>query len=126
MAEAVEAAQVVLVPSLWPETFGIVGIEAMAHARPVVAYDAGGIAQWLRPGETGCLVPRGDVAGMRAAVAGLIADPIRCRTLGDCGRRRVAQAFLAKHHLARLLEVAEVASVRWRIARQRAGGERKR
>ena len=51
------AARLVVVPSRWPEPFGMVGIEAMARGRPVVAFDTGGIGDWLEDRvKRGCLV----------------------------------------------------------------------
>jgi len=113
MGSALESAQVVVVPSIWPETFGIIGIEAMARARPVVAYDSGGVREWLGHGETGLLVARGDTGGLGAALGGLLRDPARCEALGAQGRRRVAAEFLAEHHLAALLQAAAAAAARF-------------
>jgi glycosyltransferase involved in cell wall biosynthesis len=48
---------VLLVPSVWPEPFGLIGIEAGARGVPAVAFDAGGIREWLRDGVNGRLVP---------------------------------------------------------------------
>ena len=50
----------VVVPSIWPEPFGMVGIEAMSYEKPVVAFDVGGISEWLTNGRNGFLVPPGD------------------------------------------------------------------
>ncbi len=50
-------ADVLLVPSLWPEPFGIVGIEAGALGCPAVAYASGGIKDWLEPGRSGEAAP---------------------------------------------------------------------
>ena len=47
-------------PSLWPEPFGLVGIEALAAGRPVVASATGGIGDWLEDGVGGLMVPPGD------------------------------------------------------------------
>jgi glycosyltransferase involved in cell wall biosynthesis len=44
---------VVALPSTWPEPFGLVGLEAAAHGVPAVAFDVGGIREWLVPGVTG-------------------------------------------------------------------------
>jgi glycosyltransferase involved in cell wall biosynthesis len=49
-------AHVVAVPSLWPEPFGLVGLEASALGVPAIAFDVGGIREWLRPGRNGVLV----------------------------------------------------------------------
>ena len=52
LERAYRSARIVVVPSHWPEPFGLVGIEAMAHARPVVGAATGAIPEWLRHGET--------------------------------------------------------------------------
>jgi glycosyltransferase involved in cell wall biosynthesis len=117
MRQSFEESEIVVVPSVWPETFGIVGIEAMAHARPVVAYDAGGIREWLAPDRVGLLVPRGDIPGLTAAIRSLLADPKRREACGSAGRRVVEQRFLARHHLQGLLAVADKAILRWQHAR---------
>ncbi|MEO1088251.1 MAG: glycosyltransferase family 4 protein, partial [Acidobacteriota bacterium] len=49
-------ARVVVMPGRWPEPFGLVGLEAMARAKPVVAFDVGGVRDWLDDGRTGLLV----------------------------------------------------------------------
>ncbi len=54
-----DAARVVLVPSRWPEPFGMVGIEAMRRARPVVAARHGGIPEWAADGRGGRLFEPG-------------------------------------------------------------------
>lgn len=68
---AYDDAAVVAMPSLWGEPFGLVGIEAFARGRPVVAYDAGAIAEWLAPG-AGRVVPRGDEASFATAIQELL------------------------------------------------------
>jgi len=71
------------------EGFGVVCAEAMAHARPVVASDVGGLRDLVVDGETGLLVPPHDVVALRAALERLLGDPaLRCR-LGEAGRERV-------------------------------------
>jgi glycosyltransferase involved in cell wall biosynthesis len=53
----VRAATLLALPSTWPEPFGLVGLEAAALGVPAIAFDVGGVREWLRPGETGYLVP---------------------------------------------------------------------
>ena len=67
--------EVLAVPSVWPEPFGLVGIEAGCVGLPAVAYEVGGIPDWLAPGESGESAP-----GERPTVAGL-ADALVRRLL---------------------------------------------
>jgi glycosyltransferase involved in cell wall biosynthesis len=71
LRDAIDAATLVAVPSLWGEPFGLAGIEAFARGRPVVGYDAGAISEWLDP-RAGALVPRGDEAAFAAAISRLL------------------------------------------------------
>jgi glycosyltransferase involved in cell wall biosynthesis len=56
-ADALDHADLLLVPSLWPEPFGMVGVEAARRGVPSVAFAVGGIPEWLIDGATGTLVP---------------------------------------------------------------------
>lgn len=103
---AYRAAAVVVMPSKWPEPFGIVGIEAMAHARPVVAYRTGGIPEWLVDGETGLLVERLDVDALAVAMRRILDDPVGARRMGERGRERVLSGpFNPDAHCRALLAV---------------------
>lgn len=75
-------ARVVAVPSRWPEPFGMIGLEAMRQGRPVVAFNVGGIPDWLRDGVTGCLVAEQDVAGFARALERLLNDSDAAREMG--------------------------------------------
>jgi glycosyltransferase involved in cell wall biosynthesis len=68
---ALADAAVLAVPSVWPEPFGLVGLEAAARGVPAVAFDTGGIRQWLRHDVSGLLVP--PAGGFRAMAAALTA-----------------------------------------------------
>ena len=92
LARLYERAAVVVCPSL-REGFGVVCLEAMAHGRPVVASAVGGLLDLVVDGETGLLVPPGDVAALRAAIERLLGDPELRRRLGEAGRRRAAERF---------------------------------
>ena len=66
------------------EPFGIVNLEAMAAAKPVVATDVGGVAEVVEAGATGLLVPAGDSGALAAALNELVTNP---RLAADLGRR---------------------------------------
>jgi glycosyltransferase involved in cell wall biosynthesis len=55
--EWVRRSSLLAMPSVWPEPFGLVGLEAAALGIPVMAFDVGGVREWLTPGENGYLVP---------------------------------------------------------------------
>ncbi len=75
------------------EGFGVVCAEAMAHARPVVAGDVGGLRDLVVHEETGLLVPPGDVAALREALSRLLGDADLRRRFGEAGRARIAERF---------------------------------
>jgi glycosyltransferase involved in cell wall biosynthesis len=80
-----ERAAVVACPS-HREGYGVVCAEAMAYGRPVVASAVGGLLDLVVDGETGLLVPPGDVAALRAALERLLGDADLRRRLGVAGR----------------------------------------
>ena len=69
-------AKVVVVPSRWPEPFGMVGIEAMHYGRPVVGFDVGGISDWLKHDMNGLLVREQDTKAMGLAVNSILEDDL--------------------------------------------------
>ena len=75
------------------EGFGVVCAEAMAHGRPVVAADVGGLRDLVVHEETGLLVPPRDVGALRAALERLLADRELRRRMGEAGRARIAERF---------------------------------
>jgi sugar transferase (PEP-CTERM/EpsH1 system associated) len=68
-------------------------LEAMASGLPVVATAVGGNAELLVDGQTGDLVPSGDVEAMAACIASLASDPVRSAAMGAAGRKRAEQFF---------------------------------
>ena len=88
-----------VVPSRWPEPFGMVGVEAMARGRAVVGFSAGGIPDWLCSGVNGVLAPAGDVEKLADAINGLLADPAHTRRLGERAARLAAQQFTHSRYL---------------------------
>jgi len=94
-------ADIFCLPSV-QEGFGIVFLEAMAAALPVVACRAAAIPEVVADGFTGVLTPPRDPAGLADALERLIRDPARARKLGEEGRRRVA-GFTPRHVAERFL-----------------------
>ena len=73
-----------VVPSLWPEPFGLVGLDTASLGRPSVAFDVGGIGEWLTDGLNGRLVrPDEGEAGLARAIASLLDDPHERERMGQ-------------------------------------------
>ncbi|MCD6051241.1 MAG: glycosyltransferase, partial [Verrucomicrobia bacterium] len=86
-------ARLMVVSSVWPEPFGAVGLEGMHHALPVVAFDAGGIKEWLIDGYNGFLVPWMDEQTYAARVDELLRDKSLAERMGACGRHLANDMF---------------------------------
>ncbi len=107
---------VVVVPSVWPEPMGLVGLEAMRAALPVVAFDAGGISAWLRDGENGFLVPPMNTVQFAQRLDELLADKTLARTMGQRGLELVTRDFDFGRYIGALEDLfATVASERRRL-----------
>jgi glycosyltransferase involved in cell wall biosynthesis len=106
LARELRSADLLAVPSVWPEPFGLVGVEAGGIGVPAVGFAVGGIPEWLKPGETGELAP----ADPPAAPA--LADAI-VRALTDPGHhqrlREGAWRHALRHTVGRHLEALEPA-----------------
>jgi type III pantothenate kinase len=116
LAHELAEASVVAIPSLWPEPFGLVGIEALAAGRPVVASATGGIEDWLDHGRTGLCVPAGDERALASALNELLDDPERQRAMGAAGMVSVSERFTEQRHVAALLDAYETAGRQWTAA----------
>ncbi len=98
---------VVAVSSVWPEPFGAVGLEAMRFGLPVVAFDAGGIREWLTDGNNGFLVPWMDRAAFAARVEELLGDKALARQMGERGRQLVAEQYEFSEYISGLENLFE-------------------
>lgn len=108
--ELFRSADLLVVPSLWPEPFGLVGIEAGCVGLPAVAYEVGGIPDWLVPGESGELAPGEPPtpAGLADAIVRALADPAHHARL-RLGAWGMARRFGMEEHLAVLVPILESA-----------------
>jgi glycosyltransferase involved in cell wall biosynthesis len=85
----------------YAEACPLVWIEAMACAKPVVAYDIGWAPEIVDPQRTGVLVPAGDTGQLAATLARLLDDPTLRQQLGQAGRQRAEDHFAAQLVAAR-------------------------
>ncbi|WP_417070253.1 glycosyltransferase family 4 protein [Niveibacterium terrae] len=90
---------IAVVPSIEPEPFGMVAIEAMAAGLPVVAAGHGGLLDIIEEGASGLLVTPGSAEDLARAIARLARDARLRRTLGEAGRERQKEKFSATSYV---------------------------
>lgn len=84
---------VVALSSVWPEPIATIGLEVMRYALPVVAFDAGGIKDWLIDGHNGFLVPWMDRDAYASRLDQLLQDKALARRLGQAGLEFVNERY---------------------------------
>jgi glycosyltransferase involved in cell wall biosynthesis len=93
--EAWRRSTIAIIPSNWGEPCPTVVMEAMMANSPVISTNAGGIPDIVADGETGILVPTGDVLALRAAMKDLLENPAKRQAMAAAGKERVVR-FQAK------------------------------
>jgi glycosyltransferase involved in cell wall biosynthesis len=91
-----------VIGSLWPEPIATIGLEVMRYALPVVAFDAGGIKDWLTDGYNGYLVPWMDKIAFASRVERLLNDKDLARSLGKHGFDRASRDYDFGEYLGNL------------------------
>lgn len=101
--EAIAKADIVLNVSHFQESFGRSVLEAMASGRPVLCYDWGALADWVKP-EYGILVPFGDLQALAKSLAELYQQPSRLIDMGLAARNYADTEFGSKRFAIKLTE----------------------
>ena len=99
IADVLADLDIYVMPSTEPEPFGLVVLEAMAAALPVVGFGHGGVCEIVDHGVTGLLVSPGDTAALAAAIAALLDDAPRARAMGLAGRDRLDSLFTHRTYI---------------------------
>jgi glycosyltransferase involved in cell wall biosynthesis len=102
--EILARSQVSLLVTNW-EGFPLSILESMRAGLPVIASDVGGIVEAVSEGETGYVVPRGEVQLLQARIVSLLSDPNSRKTLGANGRARFERQFTLDQSVAKTLAV---------------------
>lgn len=87
--EVLAATDIFMLPSILPDSFPTVILEAMASGKPVIATQSGGAEEMVEPGKTGFLIPIGDVEKGVEALKTLILDNEKIKSFGEAGRSKV-------------------------------------
>lgn len=102
-----QRAACVVFPSRAPETFGLVGLEAMNYGCPVIAADVGGVREWLVDGVTGLLFPSNDIKALSDRMERIFTEPAFAKSLGNRGYQRVQTVFQPENHVQELISLFE-------------------
>jgi len=102
---ALNEAWVQVVPSLWEEPFGIVAIEAMSRGTAVIASDSGGPREIIDNGNTGFLVPPGDVSSLSDTLVKILKSKELAETMGRNSRAAAQSRFGEEQFLNELLDI---------------------
>jgi glycosyltransferase involved in cell wall biosynthesis len=99
-------ADLLVVPSVWPETFGLVGPEAGRLGIPAAAFDVGGISEWLVDGVNGQLAPGNPptAQGLADAIVRCLRDPAVYQRLRE-GALEISQRFDTRLHVQSLISI---------------------
>jgi len=105
---AFSSSDLLVVPSLWPEPFGLVGPEAGLHGLPAAAFDVGGISDWLTDGVNGYLASGDPPAaeGLARAILKCLCDPAEYARLRN-GALEMGRRFSPTNHLNQLTPILE-------------------
>ncbi|MBC7790577.1 MAG: glycosyltransferase family 4 protein [Anaerolineae bacterium] len=109
LEQTCEAAWVQAVPSRWAEPFGVVAVESMMRGRAVVGTMGGGLSEIIREGETGYLVPPGDVQSLGEALLTVLRDRAVAERMGETARSDAMLRFSQSTFADRLLELYQQA-----------------
>jgi glycosyltransferase involved in cell wall biosynthesis len=103
---ALAEAHLLVVPSVWPETFGLVGPEAGRLGVPAAAFDVGGISEWLVDGVNGELAPGNPptAQGLADAIVRSLRDPAVYKRL-RAGALEISQRFDTRLHVQSLIAI---------------------
>ncbi|MGH4014543.1 MAG: glycosyltransferase [Pseudonocardiaceae bacterium] len=101
--QVIARSAVVVAPSTWMETFGLVVVEAMAADVPAVAAAHGAFVELIQDGVTGLLHRPGDPGSLAECLRRVVATPEANRTMGEAARRRYEQDFTPSVGLDRLV-----------------------
>lgn len=98
-------ADLVVIPSVWIESFCLVGLEAMANMKPVVGSRIGGIKDWLVDGETGYHCEPGNARDLASKIDMLLADKKKSVQMGINGYKRVKECYDKKIYIEKLVDI---------------------
>ena len=102
-----DAVDIAVVPSIEPEAFGLVAIEAMASGKPVIAAGHGGLMEIVEHDVTGILFAPKSLAELQQAIEKMVGEPALCKAMGKQGLARQSRLFSVGSQVTTMLKVYE-------------------
>jgi len=109
VSDAMARAVAVVVPSVWPEAFGLVAVEAFSTATPVIASRIGALSAMVEDGVTGLHAEPGDAADWTAKMRWALDHPTEMGRMGAAARGRYEALYTPQRNLAQLLDIYQQA-----------------
>jgi glycosyltransferase involved in cell wall biosynthesis len=102
-----EDAEVVVIPSIWMESFGLVAIEALASGTPVIASGIGGLPELVQQGKTGYIVQPKNTDDLAGRVIEVLSNFELATEMSRSARQWAEESFSAEGYYKRLLRIYE-------------------
>lgn len=94
LANEIQDSNIVVLPSIYDESFGMAIIEAMACKKPVIGSNSGGIPSVITNGIDGLIVPTNDIESLAKALRTLLIKPKLAKNMGSNGYRKIQKIYL--------------------------------
>jgi glycosyltransferase involved in cell wall biosynthesis len=105
VTQAMSRCRFAIFPSIWPEPFGIVALEAMSCKKAVIASNIGGLKDIVMDGSTGILVPAGDSDSLGQAISYLLENTEKGAEMGQKGYQRWLKNYTPDAVIPTLLDI---------------------
>jgi len=105
MKRILAGADIVVVPSRWPENFPYAVLESFALARPVIAAKIGGLPEVVKEGKTGVLFLSGDKEDLKEKIAYAINNLSRIKEFGVFAQKEVLRKYNSEKHYQKLIKI---------------------
>jgi spore coat protein SA len=112
MPSVYQSADLLIVPSIWNEPFGLVAVEAMATGLPVIAFSTGGLPEIVCHEVTGLLLGDKTPDALASAIKYFIDNPKKLSSMGNAARNRALEFFSMNYHMNSLLKIYKYISLK--------------
>ncbi|MDD3627624.1 MAG: glycosyltransferase, partial [bacterium] len=106
--KSISESTITIIPSLWHEPFGLVGIESMQLKTPVIGFNIGGIPEYVRDGEAGFLIKYGNIKQFAEKIDSLLKNKQEAMKMGESASEFIEKRFTKEKHLKELKNIIKI------------------